>query len=177
MPERTIEIPDGVEVSREGKTLAVKGKKGSLKRDFIHGKIKIDVKAKQIVLASQENRRKIKATLGTWEAIIKNMVIGVSRGWRCDMKLVFSHFPAKMSVKDNEFSIQNFLGERAARSAKMLEDVNIKIDKENIIISGIDKEKVGLVAGKIEHVTKIVGYDRRIFQDGCFIVKHAYPEN
>lgn len=177
MPEKTIEIPEGVEVKKEGRSLDVKGKKGSLKRDFVHGKIKIEVKEKQLIISSGEDRRKIKATMGTWVALIKNMMSGVSKGWRCDMKLVFSHFPAKMSVKDNEFSIQNFLGERSARSAKMLHGVNIKIDKENITITGIDKEKVGLIAGKIEHVTKIVGYDRRIFQDGCFIVKHAYPES
>ncbi len=81
-----------------------------------------------------------------------------------------------MSVKDTEFTIQNFLGERAPRSTRLAPDVNVKIDKENITITGIDKEKVGQAAGKIEGVTRIVGFDRRIFQDGCYITKKPYTE-
>ncbi len=177
MAERTIQIPEDVELRQEGKALAVKGPKGQLTREFIHGKIKIAVKDKKLLISSEEDRRQIKAIVGTWAAIINNMILGVSKGWKCEMKLVFSHFPAKMSLKDGEFVIQNFLGERAPRSAKLFPDVSVKIDKENIIITGADKERVGLAAGKIEKVTKIVGYDRRIFQDGCFIVKHPYLEN
>lgn len=173
MNQREVEIPDGVQVTKEKRLLSVKGPKGELSREFYHRQIKLDINNKKILLSTQEDRRKTKAVLGTWASLINNMILGVSKGWRSEMKLVFSHFPAKMSMKDNEFSIQNFLGERAPRSTKLPADVNVKVDKENIIITGLDKERVGMVGGKIEGVTKIVGYDRRIFQDGCYIVKKA----
>ena len=176
MISRELEIPQGVQVSKEGKSIAVKGPKGEIKREFIQPQIKIDVQGSKVIIASQEDRRKIKALIGTWTAHIKNMCLGVTGGWRCEMKLVFAHFPAKMSMKENEFVIQNFLGERAPRSTKLPDGISVKIDKENVVITGIDKERVGIAAGKIEGVTRIVGFDKRIFQDGCFIVKPAYVE-
>ncbi len=177
MAERTVEIPNGIEIRKEGKTLVVRGPKGELKRDFVHGKINIELKGRQITVSSEEDRKRINAVLGTWQAHIKNMVVGVQKGWKCEMRLVFSHFPAKMSFKDSEFTIQNFLGERAPRSTRLPPGINVKIDKENITLAGSDKEIVGQAAGKIEKATKIVGYDRRIFQDGCFITKHPYAES
>ncbi len=172
--ERLIEIPNGVSISKEGKLIVVKGPKGELKREFFSPKIKIIVEDKKVILSTEEKRRKVKAVLGTWAALIKNMAFGVSKGWKCEMKLVFSHFPAKMSCKDGEFVVQNFLGERAARSTKLPINVNVKVDKDNVTLTGIDREVVGTAASKIERVTKIVGFDRRIFQDGCFITKQTH---
>src|SRR3989344_676569 len=114
MLERTVEIPDGVTVSKEKNWLVVKGPKGELKREFLNTRIKVNIKDRKVMLSTDEHRRKIKAVLGTWEALVKNMVLGVTNGWRCDLKLVFSHFPAKLSLKDNELAIQNFLGERSS---------------------------------------------------------------
>ncbi len=177
MITREVEVPKGVNVSKEGKSLVVKGPKGELKRKFLQPKIKIEIKENQIILTSPEERRKIKAVMGSWQAHMNNMCLGVTKGWKCEMKLVFAHFPAKMTVKDNEFVIQNFLGERAPRSTNLPKDVAVKVDKENLVITGNDKETVGIAASKIEGVTRIVGFDKRVFQDGCFIVKSAHvPE-
>ena len=172
--ERVVEAPKGVSLSMDGKLLAVKGPKGELKRQFSNRKIKVKVEANKVTLSSEESRRKTKAVLGTWAALIKNMALGVATGWKCELKLVFSHFPAKMIYKDGEFTVQNFLGERSARIVKLSSAVNVKIDKENVILTGIDKEMVGMAAGRVERVTRIVGFDRRIFQDGIFITKPTY---
>jgi len=171
---REIELPQGVQVSKDGKFLIVKGPKGELKRKFVQPKIKIDIKDSKVILTSSESRRKIKAVMGSWASHIKNMALGVTKGWKCEMKLVFAHFPAKMTVKDSEFTVQNFLGERSPRSTKLPQDVSIKVDKENVTITGTDKETVGIAASRIEGVTRIVGFDKRIFQDGCFIVNAAH---
>ena len=171
---REIEIPNGVQVSKDGRTIIVKGIKGELKRNFLQPKIKIDIQENKVILSSNEDRRKINSVLGAWQAHIKNMCLGASIGWKCEMKLVFAHFPAKMSIKDNEFVIQNFLGERSSRSTKLPSDVSVKVDKENLTISGVDKEQVGIAASRIEGVTRIVGFDKRVFQDGCFITQHPH---
>ena len=171
---REIDIPEGIQATRDGRFLVVKGPKGELKREFFHRQINVEIKDKKILISTEEKKRKTKAVLGSWSSHMANMMAGVKKGWKCEMKLVFSHFPAKMSFKDREFTVQNFLGERAPRVTRLPADVNVKVDKENVTLTGVDKEIVGAASGKIERVTKIVGYDRRIFQDGCYITKKTH---
>ena len=74
-----------------------------------------------------------------------------------------------LPIDKNEIVIKNFLGEKIPRKTKLIEGVSVNIEGNMIIIKGIDKEKVGQMAGKIELLTKVRGRDKRVFQDGCYI--------
>lgn len=163
-----IKIPDGVTVTLEKDILTVKGDKGLLKRIFSHPKINVKVNGNLVEIHSKNVRRKEKALIGTFVAHIKNMIKGVTEGFEYKMKTVFSHFPIKTSVENNEFIIQNFLGERAARRAKILEGVTIEIQGEDITVQGSDKEKVGQTVANIERATSVKKRDTRVFQDGVY---------
>lgn len=166
-----IKIPDGTEVSIEGKKIIVKGEKGSLTKILTHPNIDITIKNKIIKLSfSKSMHRKDKALMGTFTAHIKNMIKGVTEGFEYKMKTVFSHFPIKTSVEGNEFIIQNFLGERSPRKAKILEDVKIETNDDNITVLGIDKEKVGQTVANIERATRVKHRDIRVFQDGVYLI-------
>lgn len=166
-----IKIPDGVDISVENKTVQVKGEKGVLSKTLSHPRITIQVKEKIIKISCTNNpNRKEKALIGTFKAHIKNMIKGVTEGFEYRMKTVFSHFPIKTNVEGNEFVIQNFLGERSPRRAKILEDVNVDVEGDNITVSGIDKEKVGQTAANIERATRVKYRDIRVFQDGVYII-------
>jgi large subunit ribosomal protein L6 len=89
------------------------------------------------------------------------------------MKTVFSHFPIKTIVEGNQLVIQNFLGERFPRRADILENVKIEVKGEILILTSIDKEKVGQTAANIERATKVKNRDIRVFQDGIYIVKRG----
>ena len=54
--------------------------------------------------------------------------------------------------------------------------VEIKLNGDEIIVKGIDKETVGNIAGRIEQLTRITDRDRRKFQDGIFIIEKAGKE-
>lgn len=169
--KETIEIPSDVEISVEEKTVQVKGEKGSLSKILSHPKIDLKVKDDIIEIScSNYPKRKEKALIGTFKAHIKNMIKGVTEGFEYQMKTVYSHFPIKTSVESNEFIIQNFLGERSPRKAKILENVNVEINGDDIKISGINKEAVGQTAANIERAAKVKRRDIRIFQDGVYIV-------
>lgn len=167
--EHIIKIPENVQITFENDKLTVTGEKGSVSRVFSYPKIDLKVEGKEnIVLNCKSSRRKDKALLGTYIAHIKNMIKGVTEGFEYKMKTVFSHFPIKTSVEDGKFVIQNFLGERAARTAKILEGVTVEAKGENITVQGIDKEKVGQTVANIERATKVKYRDVRIFQDGIY---------
>ncbi len=98
------------------------------------------------------------------------MIKGVTEGFVYKMKIVYSHFPIKASVKGNEFIIENFLGEKSARKAKLFGNVKVTIKGSDVIIEGINREEVGQTAANIEAATKVKDKDVRVFQDGIYIV-------
>ena len=169
-----IKIPEGIQVTIEGKTVHVKGQKGSMSKILAHPKIQVMVDGNVVqITCSQSPRRKDKALMGTFKAHVRNMMKGVSQGYECKLKTVFSHFPIKTSVEGNQLLIQNFLGERFPRRAEILENVKVEIKGENIILTAMDKEKVGQTAANIERATKVKNRDIRVFQDGIYIVKRG----
>ncbi len=170
MLEYEIAVKDGVDVSIEGGIVKVKGPKGELSRAFVNKKIKVEKKDGKIHLSSDEDRKKIKALMGTWRAHMKNMMEGVTKGWECRLKLVYAHFPVKLESKGNKLVIKNFIGSRSDREAEILDGVQMKINADMVELSGIDKEKVGQSAANIEHATVVKGYDKRNFQDGIYML-------
>ncbi len=165
-----IEIPNGVEITIEEKTVHVKGEKGSLSRILSHPRVNITAKNNIVEISCMNSpKRKEKALIGTFKAHINYMIKGVTEGFEYKMKTVFAHFPIKTSVEGDTFIIQNFLGERSPRKAIILEGVTVEAKGENVTVSGIDKEKVGQTAANIERATKVKKRDIRVFQDGVYI--------
>lgn len=169
-----VKIPEGVQITVEGKTVHVKGQKGMLSKVLFHPKIVMSVQNNVMQIScSQSPRRKEKALIGTYKAHIRNMINGVTQGYECKMKTVFSHFPIKTTVEGNHLLIQNFLGERFPRKAEILKDVKVDVKGETITLSSMDKDKVGQTAANIERATKVKNRDIRVFQDGIYIIKRG----
>jgi large subunit ribosomal protein L6 len=169
---REVPIPADKKVSAKvtGKVVEIKGPKGSLTRDFAHAKnISITMpSADKIVLESRFPKKQELATIGTLEGHIKNLILGVTEGYKFKMKIVYAHFPITVKVNNNILEIQNFIGERGNRTVKIANDVKVSATKEDVIVEGIDKEKVGQMAATIQLRCKIRNKDRRIFEDGIY---------
>ena len=163
-----ISIPENIDISIENDLITIKGDKGTISKSFSHPKININLKDKKVAIICKNPRKKHKALSGTFNAHINNMIKGVSEEFEYSMKTVFSHFPIKTSVEENKFIIQNFLGERSPRIAKILDGVTVKVNGEDITVSGIDKEKVGQTVANIERATIVRNRDIRVFQDGVY---------
>ncbi len=170
---KTVEIPEGVDISIDGYKVKVSGPKGVLERDFSHArKIIIRKEDNKIVVESYFASRREKALVGTIAAHIRNMIRGVTKGYRYKLKIVFSHFPISVEVDEKQriVRIKNFLGEKADRIAKIVgDDVKVYVKGEDVIVEGIDKEHVGQTAANIELATKVKDKDRRVFADGIYI--------
>lgn len=173
---QNIEIPKGVESNIEGNTLIVKGSEGENKRTFKIGKLKFEKKDNQIIIRDMKATKKEKKRINTIASHIRNMIKGVQEKFEYKLKICFSHFPITVEIKDQEVIIKNFLGEKIPRKVKIFRDVDVKVDGSIISITSFDKESAGQVAANFETATKIRGRDKRIFQDGIFIINKAGRE-
>jgi len=74
-------------------------------------------------------------------------------------------------VNGDTFTVNNYFGERVPRTAEILHNVNVSVqNKVEITVSGIDKELVGQTAANIERCTTVKNRDRRVFQDGIYLL-------
>jgi len=175
LPEvsRTIQVPDDVTLSVEGKKIDVKGAKGNLTRDFSYATVSIEGEGKNVRIWAKWPRKKEAALVGTICSHINNMITGVTKGYTYKMKIVFSHFPISIKQQGKFVLIENFTGERRPRSVKILGEVKVKIEPDDIIIQGINLEQVSQTAANIEQSTKVRGKDPRVFLDGIY----TYEQN
>jgi large subunit ribosomal protein L6 len=170
--EHVIELPEDVNANiGDDGVISITGPKGSLRRSFVSNEIRVFMEGQNIVLNIDVPRRKQKALIGTWNAHLRNMVKGVSEGFTYTLKAFYSHFPMTLAVQNSTFTVNNYFGEKVPRTADILEGVNVKIEnKVEIVVSGIDKENVGQTAANIERCTTVKNRDRRVFQDGIYLI-------
>jgi len=170
--KKTVAIPDDVAVSIDGRMVTISGPKGEVARELwyphitiqqIEDAISVDVDAAMI-------RKKQKAMVGTLASHIKNMIDGVTHGYRYRMKMVYSHFPVQLRIDGGKFIIGNFLGEKKDRVAQILDGSAVEINGDEVTVTGINKESVGQTAANIEQATKIKARDPRVFQDGIYVI-------
>jgi large subunit ribosomal protein L6 len=171
LPEisKIIQVPDGVEVNIEGRKVIVKGEKGTLARDFSYVPTSIDVNGKTIRVWAEWPRKKEASLVGTIHSHIQNMITGVEKGFSYKLKIVFSHFPISVKVQGKTVMIENFTGERRARRVKILGDVQVKVQGDDIIVQGLNLEDVSQTAANIEQATKVKKKDPRVFLDGIYV--------
>jgi len=167
--EGAVEIPEGVEVAVEGKTVWVKGALGELKRDFSHAPVTIKRDANKVRVEIAWPRKKEASLVGTICSHIKNMIIGVTKGFTYKLKIAFAHFPISVKIEGKTVKIENFTGERSPRIAKIIGDVKVAVEGDDVIVKGIAVEEVGQTASNIEQATKIKKKDPRVFLDGIYV--------
>ena len=145
-----VAVPAGVEVKvAENNVVTVKGPKGTLE-SALPVEMTIKVEDGHVVVTRPNDLKKMKSLHGLTRTLIQNMVIGVSQGYEKTLEV-------------------NGVGYRAAKQGKKLvlnlgyshpvemedpEGLESKVDGNKIIVSGIDKEKVGQYAAEIRDKRK-----------------------
>ncbi len=145
-----VAIPDGVTVTiAEKNQVTVKGPKGTLEKTF-SPELTIEEKDGHVVVTRPNDLKRVKALHGLTRSLINNMVIGVTKGYEKTLEI-------------------NGVGYRAAKQGQKLvltlgfshpvemqdpKGVETKVDGNKIVISGIDKEKVGQFAAEIRDKKK-----------------------
>ncbi len=168
--ERIIEIPEGISIELDKTLVTVKGEKGSVLRTWDNPKINAVMEGNMLKISVNNATNREKKDLLTLNAHLKNMLRGVKDGHIYKLKICSGHFPMNVSISNNVISVKNFIGEKIPRTYAIKEGADVKIDGDIIIIKSCSKEIAGDTAASIERLTRITNKDRRIFQDGLYII-------
>ena len=144
-------LPNGVEVGISGKSIEVKGPKGSL--DFeVPGSISVRQDGDQIYVERPDDERSNRALHGLTRSLINNMVIGVSEGFSKELEIIGVGYRAQAK---GQSSLELQLGFSHPISVEAPEGISFDVpEPTRIIISGIDKQIVGQVAADIRSYRK-----------------------
>lgn len=146
--KRIIQIPSGTEVKIDGSFFEVKGKLGSLSRLFSPF-VNIKHENNQISVERLNELKPTKQLHGTTNALIANMVKGVSEGFKKELKIEGVGYKATLKGQNLELAA----GYSHPVSLVIPKDLKVEVPKPvNIIISGIDKQVVGEFAAKVRGV-------------------------
>lgn len=148
--KKPVVIPDGVKITQEGNFLKIKGPKGELER-HIHPNMGIEIVENQVNITRPNDTKQNKSLHGLSRALVQNMVIGVTDTYKKTLDIVGVGYKAELKEKNLLLNI----GYSHPIFLIPPEGVTLEIPTQTqIIVSGIDKQLVGLVAAKIRSFRK-----------------------
>lgn len=142
--KRPIPIPKDVEVKIQGDLLSVKGPRGELERR-VHPKITVKKDDGSISLEAVDDSREARSLHGLFGALVSNMVTGVTSGFEKVLEIVGVGYRAELKGRTAVFN----LGYSHPVDFDLPDGIDARIEKSRIVLSGIDKELVGLTAARI----------------------------
>jgi large subunit ribosomal protein L6 len=140
-----IDIPAGVKVALDGQVLTVKGPKGELTRT-LHQDMKVNIQDNVITVERPSEEKQHRALHGLTRALIHNMVVGVTEGFKKELEIQGVGYRAQMKGKKLALT----LGFSHPLELDAPEGISIECPSATqIVISGANKEHVGEFAAKI----------------------------
>jgi large subunit ribosomal protein L6 len=145
-----VNLPSGVTVSvDDANVVSVKGPLGTLSQK-VDSDIRVEVENNEIILSRPNDEKRVKSLHGLYRALLANMVVGVSKGYRKDLELVGVGYRAEAKGQLLEMS----LGYSHDIIMEMPQEIRVETKTEKrsnpvISLSSIDKQLIGHVAAKI----------------------------
>lgn len=142
---KLINVPAGVEIAVNGNIVTVKGPKGTLTKEF-SSDITIKLENNNVVVERPNDLPATRAIHGTTRALINNMVIGVSAGFKKTLTLVGVGYRATEKNKGLDMA----LGFSHPVIIDAVDGVTMTVEKNTTIhIEGIEKDVIGQIAAEI----------------------------
>ena len=141
--KKPIEIPSGVDIQITGQAIAVKGPKGTSQLP-LHARVSVSKQENTLVIEQTSDADRTMA--GTVRSLVNNMLTGVSKGFERKLELVGIGYRAQQ-----QGNILNLtLGYSHPVKYPIPEGINIQTPSATqVVVTGIDKQKVGQVAAEI----------------------------
>ena len=146
--KRPVPIPAGVEVTKTGDTISVKGPRGTLQRS-LHRDMKVEVGAGAITVERPTNQPLHRGLHGVTRSVIANMVEGVTQGFQKQLTVVGTGYRAAVSGGRLTLNVG------FSHQVEIVPPEGVTIEAPSptsIIVKGSDKEAVGQIAANIRKV-------------------------
>jgi large subunit ribosomal protein L6 len=175
LAQRSLPIPEGVQLTIEGRKLKATGPKGTLEEDFSHLPVQFALESGSLRVYSPWARKREVALVGTALAHARNMIRGVAKGYTYKLKVVYAHFPVTVKVQEKEkrLTIENFTGEKTPRIVRIVGSAKVKVAGDELHVQGNSLAEVSQTAANIQTATKIRDKDQRVFLDGIYIFEKS----
>ena len=142
---KVIVLPAGVELTNNDNLVTVKGPKGELTREFSKD-IEIRVEGTEVTLHRPNDSKEMKTIHGTTRALLNNMVIGVSEGFKKELEMRGVGYRAQLQGNKLVLAV----GKSHPDEVEAPEGITFELpNPTTIVISGISKEKVGQTAAYV----------------------------
>ena len=161
-------IPEGVTITQKKHMLEFVGPLGKTYKSFRTIPVKIEIVEGKVIIKTIGFRKRDYAILHTARSIIRNICEGLIEGYTIKMKIVFAHFPITVKVEGKKILIENFQGERAPRTTKIVGNTKVIPKGEDILLTGEVWTDITQTAANIELKTKVKNKDHRVFLDGIY---------
>ena len=153
-----ITVPSGVELSIQGNVVTVKGPKGELTQE-VDENISLDYTDSVLTLSRPNDDKDIRAKHGLYRALINNMVVGVSEGYKVQLQMVGVGYRA--SAQGQQLSVS--LGYSHPIIMELPKEVKLEAETKKgeaplVTLSSHDKQLLGTVAAKVRSLRKIEPY-------------------
>jgi len=151
--KKPILIPDGVEIKVEGQRVVVRGPKGELEKSFLP-EVDVIIEGKELKVVPKEAKREPRAIWGLTRALIANLVLGVTQGFKKELEIEGVGYKASI---EGEVLVLN-VGFSHSVKIDIPKGITVSVEKNVISVSGIDKEAVGQIAANIRKVRPVEPY-------------------
>lgn len=149
--QKPVVIPDGVRVSQADGAVVVAGPGGELRQQLLDGvSCRTDDDGRQLVFTRADDSRQAKSRHGLLRSLVANMVAGVTGGF--EKRLEVNGIGFKTQLEGSNLVLN--VGFSHPVKYPVPADVKIELDRNLIIISGVDKQRVGQVAAEIRAIKK-----------------------
>lgn len=165
-----VEIPAGISCEFSNNVLKCKKDSKELSKTIKIPRVSLKVEGSKVVFSCASGNKKEYKVIKSNIAHIKKMFIGLEKDYVYHLESCNVHFPMTLKVEGSKFVINNFLGEKTPRFARILPGVKVDVKGAKITVSSPDKDAAGHTASNLEKATKIKLRDRRVFQDGIFLI-------
>jgi large subunit ribosomal protein L9e len=173
--------PEECKVVVKGRKVTVTGPRGTLTKDLTHLQLdfRVNPKFRTFTCVRWMGNKLDISPLNTAKSHVKNMCIGVTKGFRFKLRFAYAHFPINVAVEGQNVEIRNFLGEKRVRRQAVRPSVKVyRTDaakvKDELVLEGNDLEAVSQEAAVMHQLCLVKNKDIRKFLDGIYVQTTGY---
>lgn len=145
--KQPIIIPEGVKVDLSEKEVRITGPKGTLSCNLLR-KTLVVLSGNKLLVSRERDDKKVKSNHGTMRSLLRNMVLGVTEGWKKELEIIGTGFRIDLEAGNLKIKI----GFSHLVVVKPPEGITFEVEENKVRVLGTDKEMVGNVAAKIRKI-------------------------